>query len=267
MEIVLLDKTNQEAVIANAVEVLKRGGIVIYPTETCYGAAVDATNQEAVDRLKEYKQFRGQKPISIAVHSKEMAQEYAQINEIADNVYENYLPGPITVVSKSRGKVAKGVESDWGTVGVRIPDHNIPIAIVKAFGKPITATSANVSYKSLPYSIEGLLKNTPKKSQEFLDLLIDAGELEKNVPSTVLDTTLNSLQVLRQGKIEFEDAIKKSKLFKEVVTKTPDETVGFAREIAEHFIEQHRNGSLVFALIGELGAVNTPFSECVGGFV
>lgn len=264
MKRVVVNRQNVEKICTEAVGILKKSGTVVYPTETCYGIAVDATNQEAVDRLKEYKQFRGQKPFSIAVSSREMASEYVEINEIADNIYNNYLPGPITVVSRSKGKVAKGVESDWGTVGVRIPDHEIPIRIIEKFGKPITATSGNVSYKSLPYSIESLLKNTPKKSQEYIDLIIDAGELAKNVPSTVLDTTMNSLEVLREGKIEFEDAIKRSKLYVQKKTKSPEETIALGKKIAGHFIDKHTNGSLVFALSGELGAGKTQFSKGIG---
>ena len=143
MEIVKVEADNLKGIISKAVEVLKNGGTLIYPTETCYGIGVDATNQKAVDKLYEYKGFRGQKPFSMAVFDRKMAQEYVEINEMADNLYRNYLPGPVTVVSASKGRVAKGVESQWGSVGIRIPDHKIPIEIVKAYGKPITATSAN----------------------------------------------------------------------------------------------------------------------------
>src|SRR5690606_3739020 len=118
-----------------------------------------------------------------------------------------------------------------------------------------------------PYSIEQLLKLTPKKSQKFIDLIIDAGTLPKNVPSTVLDTTMNSLEVLREGKIEFEDAIKRSKLVKQVETKTTDETISLGEEIANLFIENHTNGPLVFALSGELGAGKTQFTKGVGNLL
>src|SRR5690606_2492633 len=238
-----LDDNNLEEVISKAVEVIQNGGLVVYPSDTCYGLATDATNQEAVDKLKQYKQFRGQKPISVNVSSKEMASQYVQINEIADNLYDNYAPGSITIISKGLGKLANGVQSDWGTVGVRIPDHKIPVLLAEKFGKPVTATSANVSYKSLPYSIEQLLKHTPVKSQKLIDLIIDAGELPKNVPSTILDTTMNSMQVLREGKLEFEDAIKKSRLYKKVNTTSADETIQLGFEVAQHFVEIHDNGS------------------------
>src|SRR5689334_9720203 len=99
MEIIKLTEQNLEEAITKAVEVLKAGGTVIYPTETCYGIGVDATNQVAVDKVYDYKGFRGQKPFSMAVTTKEMAAKYVEINDIADNLYKNYLPGPVTVVS------------------------------------------------------------------------------------------------------------------------------------------------------------------------
>lgn len=267
MNIVVLNKENIKDVVQKAVDVLKNGGSVIYPTETCYGIGVDATNQIAVDKLYEYKGFRGQKPFSMAVTTREMAEEYVEINDIADNLYKNYLPGPVTVVSNSKRKVAKGVESSWGTVGIRIPDHTVPIEIVKAFGLPITATSANVSYKPVAYTIESLLKNTPKKSLKYIDLIIDAGQLPKNVPSTILDTTMNSLTVLREGKLEFENAIKKSKLLLEKETEDTDETIELGYEIANTLIPKHDNGPLVFALSGELGAGKTQFTKGIGKYL
>ncbi len=264
MKILKINEENYNETIQEAINVIKSGGTVIYPTETCYGIGVDVLNQDAVDKLYKYKGFRGQKPFSMAVTDIEMAKKYVNINDIALNVYNNYLPGPVTVVSESKGVVAKGVESEWKTVGVRIPDHKVPIDIVNGLGTPITATSANVSYKPVAYSIESLLKHTPKKSEQYIDLIIDYGELPKNIPSTVLDTTMNSLQVLRDGKIEFEDAIKKSKLIEEIITNTPEETIQSAKNICKKIIDNHDNGSLIFALSGELGAGKTQFTKGLG---
>ena len=267
MEIITLTKDNLKEIVPKCVDILGRGGSIIYPTETCYGIAVDATNQKAVDNLYKYKGFRGQKPFSMAVSDIEMAKEYVELNETALNLYKNYLPGPVTVISKSLGRVARGVESPWGTVGIRIPDNNVPIEIIKAFGKPITATSCNISYKPVVYDIQKYLKQTPKKSLEFVDLIIDAGVLPKNVPSTVLDTTLNSLEVLRAGKVEFENAIQRSKLSCEINTKSADETIEFGKKIAKEYIGKHDNGPLVFALSGELGAGKTQFVKGIGEYL
>jgi len=204
-------KKQKDKAIKKAVEVLKNGGLIVYPTETCYGLGGDATNPEVLKKIMKYKKLRGSKPISIAVANKEMAEKYVEINEMADNLYDNYLPGPITVISMSKGNLVPPVVSIHGAVGIRYPDYNFTLELIKEFGRPITATSANVSYKSAPYNIDQLIKDLPKKSFELIDLFLDAGTLPKNKPSTVLDTTMNQLSVLRQGRIEFEDALIKNK--------------------------------------------------------
>ena len=267
MEKITLTTKNHKEVIAQAISILEEGGIVIFPSETCYGAAVDATNQEAVKRLKEYKVLKGQNPVSIAVSDREMAQRYAEINDIAENLYVNYLPGPITVVSKGLGNLPEGVSSKTGTVGIRIPDHEFLRELIKAFGKPITATSANVAYKPPPYSIEKLLEQTPKKSTEMISLIIDDGKLEKNVPSTVLDTTMNNLQVLRIGAIRFDEAIENSVKLLEKVTESTEETIAFGEKVAKEILQSEKSGPVVFALSGELGAGKTQFTKGVGKYL
>ncbi len=108
MKIINIQKTNKSKIIDHAVEVLKSGGILIYPTETAYGAGVDATNQKAVDRILAYKARMSGKPLSIAVCDEKMAKEYISINNTAKSIYENFLPGPITVISHGLHKVAFG---------------------------------------------------------------------------------------------------------------------------------------------------------------
>ncbi|KUK77729.1 MAG: Uncharacterized protein XD93_0127 [candidate division WS6 bacterium 34_10] len=253
---------NIEEVIQKAVEVLDNGGIIIYPTETCYGIGVDATNTEALKKLLNYKKFRGSKPISIAVSDTEMASKYVEINEMGENIYKNYLPGPITVVSMSKGILQPPVVSQQGTVGVRIPDYPLMLELLKEYGKPITATSANMSYRSAPYDIDKLLEQLPEKSKKMINLIIDAGVLPKNPPSTVLDTTLNTLSVLREGKLKFEEAIVKNRKLVSNVTKTPEETTDMGYEFSKKYLDPHK--PVVVALSGELGAGKTQFTKGIG---
>jgi len=112
-------KKDKDIAIKKAVKILKNGGLIVYPTETCYGLGGDATNPKALKKIMQYKKLRGSKPISIAVANKEMAQDYVKINEMADNIYKNYLPGPITVISMSKGKLVPPVVSKKGAVGIR----------------------------------------------------------------------------------------------------------------------------------------------------
>ncbi len=255
-------KKDKTLAIKKAVETLRNGGLIVYPTETCYGLGGDVTNPEALKKIMEYKTLRGSKPVSIAVANKKMAEEYVDINDMADNLYENYLPGPITVISMSKGSLVPPVVSIQGAVGVRYPDYNFTLDLIKEFGKPITATSANVSYKSPPYNIDQLIKDLPKKSLDLIDLFLDAGQLPKNQPSTVLDTTMNQLSVLRQGKIQFEDALIKNKKIEEKVTKNTQETIDLGKTFTKKYLLE--NKPVVIALSGELGAGKTQFAKGVG---
>lgn len=252
-------KQNEKEAIEKAVAILKDGGLLIFPCETCYGLGCDATNQQALAKLLDYKKFRGSKPISIAVADKTMAEKYVEINEMAENLYKNYLPGPITVISMSKGKLVPPVVSAQGAVGVRVPGYPFLIEVIKAFGKPITATSANMSYKSAPYNIDQLLKDLPKKSQALVSLILDAGTLPQNPPSTVLDTTMNQLSVLRQGKMEFENALVKNKKILEKNTKLTEETIALGKEFADTYLKEDK--PIVLALSGELGAGKTQFTK------
>ena len=142
MKILKLTNSTTELCIQEAVQTLENGGLVIYPTETVYGIGVDATNENAVNKLLNYKGSRENKPFSIAVYGIDMASKYAIINKTAENIYKNFLPGPITVVSEGKHILAAHVESLKGTVGIRIPAHNLIIELVKKLNKPVTCTSA-----------------------------------------------------------------------------------------------------------------------------
>jgi L-threonylcarbamoyladenylate synthase len=196
MRVIKLSEEGEKKIIDTAIATLKSGGLVVYPTETCYGIGADATNQEAVNKLLKYKSKRFGKAISVAVFDRNMAKEYVKLSKTAENIYENYLPGPITVVSRGKHRVAKGVESEEGTLGIRIPDYDLILKIVKKFGKPITATSANMSYRKTPYSIKDILENTSKRQQDLIDFIIDAGELPKNELSTVIMKSIKSCCLL-----------------------------------------------------------------------
>ncbi|MBN1618071.1 threonylcarbamoyl-AMP synthase [Candidatus Dojkabacteria bacterium] len=245
-------------IIKAAVETLKNSGLVIFPTETCYGIAVDATNQKAVSKLIRYKSRMQGKPISIAVADRKMAEKYANINEVADNLYKNYLPGPITVVSKSKNNLAKGIESEFETIGIRIPAYQLIIKIIKEFGKPITATSANVSYEKQPYSVKALLNSLSEAKKNQLDLIIDAGKLPHNEASTVVDTTMNSLNVLRRGKIEFNQ---KGKEILSGQTDTAKETENFGAMLLLKFINELKSKAIILTLGGDLGTGKTQFTK------
>ena len=260
MKIVKVNGVNEKEVIGEAVAVLTSGGLVIYPTETCYGVGVDAINQKAVDKLLRYKERPEEKAISIAVCDEQMAEEYVVLNETAKNLYRNFLPGPLTVISKSKEMIAKGLEAENGTLGVRIPKFGLMVQTIKLFGKPITATSANASGRKTPYKIADILDNISTKKRRLIDFIIDAGELPHNPPSTVVDTTLNDFNILRKGKLDLSTFSKKKKI-KTFISQSEAETQKLAEKLMNSLKAKLQNKCLIFALQGELGAGKTQFAK------
>ncbi len=260
MKTINITKALEKKVVDATVKILQSGGLIIFPTETIYGAGVDATNQGAVDKLLTYKTRREGKPLSIAVPDQKTAIKYVEINEQAQKLYQRFLPGPVTVISKGLGKVACGVESEFGTLGIRIPDHALVLKILKAFDKPMTATSANASGKRRPYKIQDIFDNLSNKQKNLIDLVLDAGELPKNDPSTIIDTTLSTPTTIRMGKIKTTGG-------KTLISKSESETKKIAGMMMLKHWDEIKEKGLVVGLDGPLGVGKTIFTKGIGKFL
>lgn len=244
------ESKNALEIVVNA---LKNGQLVFMATETVYIAAVDATNLEAVNKLVLFKNRPFGKPFSVGVINIQMAKDYVQINKTAEKLYKRFLPGPVTIVSKGKHKVAEGVEAENGTLGIRIPDYKFFQDVVKNFKKPITTTSANASYQRRPYKLTDILDNISEKQKELIDLMIDAGRLPHNEPSTVIDTTIDDTPiVLRQGDIKL-----KSK--NEVLSRSEENTQNIAKELWQKYENFKGKRAIVYALQGKMGVGKTQF--------
>lgn len=253
VKILKLDKM----AINEAAKTIKAGGMVIYPSDTVYILAVDPKNQKAVDKLLSFKNRWTGKAISVAVEDMEMAMEYVELTENEKNLYKNILPGPFTVVSRARGKMAKGIEAEDMSLGIRIPDNNNIKRLVAKVGGPVTATSANLSGRKANYSIESFLRPLSEKKKELIDLIVDAGKLPRNKPSTVIDSREAEIKVLRRGDL----VTGKEKSF---VSKSEEKTAKIARFLFKKLMKRKRRGAMVLALTGELGCGKTVFSREIG---
>jgi len=242
-----------ETAISVVVEALQKGQLVFMATETVYIAAVDATNTDAVKKLASFKNRPFGKPFSVGVTDIKMAEKYVSLNDTAKNLYKRFLPGPVTVVSTGLHKVADGVEAENGTLGIRIPDYIFFQKVCKKFGKPITATSANASYQRRPYKLSDILDNISEKQKKLIDLMVDAGELPHNEPSTVIDTTLDDEPViLRQGDVKLKNK-------NEVLSRNEENTQNIAKELWQKYESYHSKRAIIFALEGQMGAGKTQF--------
>lgn len=236
------------------IDILQNGGLVVFPCETVYGIAVDCLNPKAVAKLNKYKERPFGKPYAIMCADTEMAQGYVSLNKTAKDLYKNFLPGPVTVVSKGKHKVAPEIESETGTLGVRIPDYPFMLTLIKKFGRPIVATSANATYQKRPYKIADILENISSKQKALIDLIIDAGELPRNEPSTVIDTTLDDPVILRQGEIKLKDK-------NEILSRSEENTQNLGKELWQKYESYKGKRAIVFALQGEMGAGKTIFTK------
>lgn len=240
----------KESTLAEAVAVLRSGGLVIYPTETTYGIAIDVENPVAVQKLLDYKGKRDGKAISVAVTNQDMAERYVNLNDTALKVYKTFLPGPVTVISTGTGATAPGVAAQDGKVGIRIPNHPLTLELIEAFGHGISATGANASNKKRPYTIQDILDNTTQAQQKLVDLIIDFGELPHNEPSTVIDTTVDDIKVLRQGPTNFKDT--------EIYTSSSEEeTLKWFEQFVRRFRSYYTYTPVLFLFSGEMGAGKT----------
>lgn len=259
--IVLNINDNYQSIIKKTAEVIGRGGLVLFPSDTVYILAVDPTNQTAVDKLLAFKNRWTGKAISIAVLDKKMAMNYVTLSANGENIYANLLPGPFTVVSKGKHKVAKGIEAENGTLGIRIPDNLYIHELIRTLDKPITATSANLSGRTPNYSVTSFLKPLSKKKLAMIDLIVDDGKLPKNKPSTVIDTTTPSIEILRRGDLMVGSTQK-------LISKSEKETEKIAEFLLKksllHLPLTREGKALVFGLTGDLGCGKTVFSRAIG---
>jgi len=253
MQIIKVATTETKKIIKTACKVLLSGGLIIYPTETCYGVGVDVTNQEAVNKLLTYKKRPEGKAISIALCCIEMAGKYVELNDTAKNIYREFLPGPVTVISNSKNMVALGISAEDNTLGIRIPKYDLVLDIIKTFNKPISATSANSSGEKTPYQISDILKNLNGNQKILIDLVIDAGKLKHKPPSTVIDTTKEQMKVLRRGDVF------PGKLILEEVIESEEQMQLVAKEFLLRYKKILRDNTILILFNAELGAGKTQF--------
>lgn len=260
MKTLKLTNTNHEQIITETCQVLQAGGLVIYPTETVYGIGVDATNPSAVEKLIQYKSRREGKPLSIAVADTNMAEKFVKLSPQAQDLYQRFLPGPYTIVSRGKQTVAPHVESEFGTLGIRIPDYQLILDLVKKFNKPITATSANASGKKRPYTIQDIFDRLSEKQKNLVDLIIDAGKLPYNEPSIVIDTTLTTPLTVR-GNISNQTP---TQIFS---TNSDQETRDLAGKLILKNWEKIKKTGIIIGLNGELGTGKTVFTQGIAKFL
>lgn len=184
---------NERKIIEKAARILREGGVIIFPTETSYGIGVDATNEVAIKKIAAVKQQPEEKNVSIIVAGLEQAERFGKIGEEARKLAEKFMPGPFTLVVEKKPGVPDSLAER--TIAFRISGSRVARALCEELGNAITATSANLHGRPSIYSG----KEVVKQFNNRVHMIIDAGELQHNAPSTIYD--VEQKKVVRLGPV------------------------------------------------------------------
>jgi len=192
MKIIKIENQDLKDHLNEARNILRRGGIILYPTDTIYGLGVDAFNEEAIKKLYKLKKRPLDKPISICLHDTGWIEKVAHLNPKIEKITDMILPGPFTIILKKKNTIPSILTGGSEKIGIRIPDNIISRELANEF--PITTTSANISGMKTHNNIKDIIKQIGE-----VDLALDAGPLKKREPSTVIDLTIEPPKILRKG--------------------------------------------------------------------
>ena len=187
-------ETPQQRYINKAIDVLRQGGVIIYPTDTVYGFGCDIFNHEAVQRIYDIKHEAGTKLFSFICPDLKDIAKYAKVSDYAYKMMKRHIPGPYTFVLPAAKDVPKKLWTKRKTVGIRVPDHEVSLQLAKELGNPILSTSVTTRKGELLYNNEEIkvIFNTQ------VDLMLSSGALTGK-PSSVVDLSGEDVEILREG--------------------------------------------------------------------
>nr|NJM02628.1 threonylcarbamoyl-AMP synthase [Desulfobacula sp.] len=184
--------------IARAGNIIRTGGVVVFPARCLYGLAAHALNKRAVEKVFDIKQRPRNNPILVLIPDRSCLEDLAEsVPESAEKLIKAFWPGGLTLVFQAKPSVPKRLTAGSGKLGIRVPSHPAARALAKFLGFPITGTSANLSGNPGCDRISALDPGILEKS----DLVLDAGILKGGRGSTIVDVTVSPVRILREGEV------------------------------------------------------------------
>ena len=190
------------AVIERAARLINRGEVVVCPTDTGYAFAANALDTRAIARVFDLKGRSFSNPIHVAVGSIEEAAKYAYINEVARYLAGHFLPGALTIVLPKKEIIPSMLVAGLDTIGIRIPDNNVILKLTGVAEKPLTTTSANISGRPTPYTVEEIIGQLGENIRKIA-LILDQGLIKTREVSTIVVLSVSPPQLIRQGLVSW----------------------------------------------------------------
>ncbi len=215
--------------IKRAAEILRRGGLVAFPTETVYGLGCDAFNESAVRRVFEVKRRPPSKPLIIGVADRDEVYELAEVNSVGEKLMKLFFPGPLTLVFRKKDVIPDVVTGGSEKVAVRMPDHEIPLKLIETLRKPVVVPSANITGRPSPTDYTHVVEDLGDR----IDAVI-TGECRVGIESTIVDVTVSPAKILRVGAVRVDELRKHV----DVV-------------VEQHPISEYRTTCPVYLFVGE----------------
>ena len=189
-------KNPDKSLIITAVEILKKGGVIAYPTETFYGLGTDAGNIKAVEKIYDIKGRDYKSPVSIIIgNSQDLTRFVEDVPEVSRRLMEKFWPGGLTLVFKASSNISPRLMGETGKIGIRFSSNIIASHLAKTLSNPITATSANLSGAMECTSADEVIDCLKDK----IDMVIDGGHTPGGLGSTIVDVTTDPPTILREG--------------------------------------------------------------------
>lgn len=192
---------SRENLIRDAAAFVSRGGVIAYPTETFYGLGADATNEKAINRLFEIKGRNFHNPVSVIIgHLQDVYPLVSNITDSARKLMDAFWPGPLTIIFEASERVSPLLTSNTGKIGIRLSGNDIARDIARETGKPLTATSANLSGAPECEDANQVIRQIGNK----IEAIVDTGKTGSRTGSTIIDASCEPVRIIRPGAIASE---------------------------------------------------------------
>jgi L-threonylcarbamoyladenylate synthase len=202
--IVKIDPAHPEKAFSRCRDVIRAGGVVVYPTDTLYGLGADPRNPGAIRKLFSIKGRQADQPILLLIEDQTEVHDWAsEITPGAEGLMKKFWPGPLTLVFKAKPEVMTELTGGTGTIGLRVPGNSLTRQLLASLGTALTGTSANISSRQSPRTAQ----EAAEAIGGMVDMVLDGGRTEGGNPSTVVDVSADEPKVIREGAISSREIL------------------------------------------------------------